>query len=259
MTVRISDVAPVLFWLGDERAAAIFGAADRTVRQAARGARVDARSRRALVSLNVDRGSFGNGMVAMDNPRSDRSATPDILSDCIVRIAAQQDQAAFETLFKHFAPRLKSYFIKRGGDPALAEEITQEALVALWKNAEQFDPAKASASTWIFTIARNLSIDRFRQARRPSFDPNDPAFIPDEEEPPDRKLERAEAEQNLREVMNSLSVHEKSILMLSFYENHSHGEIAKRLGLPIGTVKSRIRLAFGKLRAALDAQSGVRP
>jgi RNA polymerase sigma-70 factor (ECF subfamily) len=196
-------------------------------------------------------------MVAMDKPRSDPSEMADKLSDCIVRIAALQDQAAFETLFRHFAPRLKSYFTRRCGDPAMAEEITQETLVSLWKNAEQFDPAKASAATWIFTIARNLSIDRFRQARRPSFDPNDPAFIPDDEEPPDQKLERAEAEQQVREVINSLSANEKSILMLSFYENHSHGEIAKRLGLPIGTVKSRIRLAFGKLRAALDPQAGA--
>ena len=253
----MTDVETALALLREDRGATMFGAADRTVRRAVRGARFDGRSRRALVTLDVDRGSFGNGMVAMDNPRSDRSTIADDFSDCIVRIAAQQDQAAFETLFKHFAPRLKSFFIKRGGDPALAEEITQETLVTLWKNAEQFDPAKASASTWIFTIARNLSIDRFRQARRPSFDPNDPAFIPDEEEPPDRQLERAEAEQTIRELMNSLSANEKSILMLSFYENHSHGEIAKRLGLPIGTVKSRIRLAFGKLRAALDQHSGA--
>jgi len=193
----------------------------------------------------------------MDDPRRAPSEGSDQLSGCITRIATAQDETAFEALFRHFAPRLKSYFTKLGGDPAMAEEITQEAMVSVWKNACQFDPARASAATWIFTIARNLSIDRFRQARRPSFDPNDPAFIPEDEEPPDRQLERAEAELKVREVMNSLSPHEKSVLMLSFYENRSHGEIAKRLGLPVGTVKSRIRLAFGKLRAALDPQAGV--
>jgi RNA polymerase sigma-70 factor, ECF subfamily len=196
-------------------------------------------------------------MVAMDDPRRAPSEGSDPLSDCITRIATAQDEAAFEVLFRHFAPRLKSYFTKLGGDAAMAEEITQEAMVSVWKNAGQFDPAKASAATWIFTIARNLSIDRFRQARRPAFDPNDPAFIPEDEEPPDRQLERAETELKVREVMNSLSPHEKSVLMLSFYENRSHGEIAKRLGLPVGTVKSRIRLAFGKLRAALDPQAGA--
>jgi len=174
----------------------------------------------------------------------------------IAAVARNRDRQAFAQLFRHFAPRLKSYFTKRGGDPAMAEEITQEAMVAVWKNAGQFDPAKASAATWIFTIARNLSVDRFRQARRPAFDPNDPAFVPEDEEPPDRVLERAEAEEKVREVMASLSDNEKSVLMLSFYENQSHSEIAEQLGLPVGTVKSRIRLAFGKLRAALDAPAG---
>jgi len=205
----------------------------------------------------VDRRGRGNGAVVMEQLRQRPSEMADGLSDCILRIAADQDRAAFERLFRHFAPRLKSYFIKRGGDPAAAEEITQETMVALWKNAAQFDPAKASAATWIFTIARNLGIDRLRRARRPSFDPNDPAFLPDEDEPPDRRLERAEAERRLSEVMNELSSNEKSVLMLSFYENQSHGEIAATLGLPVGTVKSRIRLAFGKLRAALEPQIGA--
>jgi RNA polymerase sigma-70 factor (ECF subfamily) len=209
------------------------------------------------LAASVDRSAFGNGMVAMDDPHSDAWERTEQLSGCIVRIASVQDEAAFETLFRHFAPRLKSYFTKRRCDPATAEEITQEAMVAVWKNAAQFDPAKASAATWIFTIARNLGIDRFRQARRPAFDPNDPAFIPEDEESPDRQLERAEAEQTIRELMDSLSPNEKSVLMLSFYEDRSHGEIAERLGLPVGTVKSRIRLAFGKLRAALDPQAGA--
>lgn len=193
----------------------------------------------------------------MDRLRSDPSEIADPWSACIVRIATAQDEAAFEKLFRHFAPRLKSYFIRRGGDPALAEEITQETMVSIWRNAGAYDPAKASAATWIFAIARNLGIDRFRQAKRPTFDPNDPAFVPDDEEPPDRLLERAEIEQSVRDGMNALSPNEKSVLMLSFYENRSHGEIAEHLGLPIGTVKSRIRLAFGKLRAALGDRSGA--
>ena len=105
-------------------------------------------------------------MVGMDDPRIDQTGRTDELSDCVLRIASRQDEAAFETLFRHFAPRLKSYFARLGGDPAMAEEITQEAMVAVWKNAGQFDPAKASAATWIFTIARNLGVDRFRRAAR---------------------------------------------------------------------------------------------
>ncbi|MGP9813199.1 sigma-70 family RNA polymerase sigma factor [Rhodopseudomonas sp. NSM] len=193
----------------------------------------------------------------MDQPRRDPHAVSRELSDCIVRIATDHDEAAFDALFRHYAPRLKSYFTRRGGDPATAEEITQETMVSVWKNATQFDPTKASATTWIFTIARNLGIDRLRRAKRPSFDPHDPAFVPDEEAPPDRQFERAEVQRRVRDVMNTLSSNEKSVLTLSFYEDQSHGEIAQRLGLPVGTVKSRIRLAFGKLRAALDPQTGA--
>jgi RNA polymerase sigma-70 factor (ECF subfamily) len=196
-------------------------------------------------------------MVAMEQLQSDPRAMANSLADCICRIAVARDEAAFEVLFRHFAPRLKSYFVRLGADLSMAEEITQEALVSVWKNAGQFERSKAAASTWIFTIARNLSIDRFRQARRPAFDPSDPALVPDDEPPPDIQLERAETEQKVRQIMNSLSPNEKSVLMLSFYENRSHGEIAKQLGLPIGTVKSRIRLAFAKIRSTLDAQSGA--
>jgi RNA polymerase sigma-70 factor (ECF subfamily) len=178
------------------------------------------------------------------------------MSACVVRIGTNNDKAAFEVVFRHFAPRLKSYFLRLGTDPAHAEEIAQEALVLVWRNARLFDPAKASASTWIFTIARNLSIDHFRKTKRPSFDPADPAFIPDGEPSPDQELERAETEQRVRAVMNSLSQNEKSVLMLSFYENRSHSEIARQLGLPLGTVKSRLRLAFAKIRSALAADDG---
>jgi RNA polymerase sigma-70 factor (ECF subfamily) len=196
-------------------------------------------------------------MVAMNQLQSDPRAKAESLADCIVRIAVARDEAAFEVLFRHFAPRLKSYFTRLRADLPMAEELTQEALVSVWKNAGQFDPSKAAASTWIFTIARNLSIDRFRQARRPAFDPSDPALVPEDEEPADLKLERAETDQRVRQIMNSLSPNEKNVLMLSFYENYSHGEIAKQLDLPIGTVKSRIRLAFAKIRQTFDTQSGA--
>jgi RNA polymerase sigma-70 factor (ECF subfamily) len=179
-----------------------------------------------------------------------------MLSDSIVRIARTKDEVAFEVLFRHFAPRLKSYFLRQGSDHSLAEEVAQEALVLVWRNAAQFDSSKSSASTWVFTIARNLAVDQFRRTRRPAFDPTDPAFIPDGERSPDDQLDRAEADQRVREVMNTLSVNEKSVLMLSFYEDCSHGDIAKKLNLPIGTVKSRIRLAFAKVRNALEAREG---
>jgi RNA polymerase sigma-70 factor (ECF subfamily) len=195
-------------------------------------------------------------MVALEELRGDTNSVAASLADCIVRIAVSKDPTSFEAVFRYFAPRLKSYFMRLGADASVAEEITQEALVQVWRNAGQFDRSKASASTWIFTIARNLSIDTFRRTRRPAFDPSDPAFIPDGEMLPDLQLERSETEQRVRLVMNSLSSNEKSVLMLSFYENFSHGEISERLGIPLGTVKSRIRLAFAKVRSALATRQG---
>ena len=173
---------------------------------------------------------------------------------CIGLIAADRSEAAFDVLFRYFAPRIKSYCLRLGCDISTADEITQDAMVSIWRNAAQFDRSKASPSTWIFAIARNLSIDRFRKSRRPQFDPDDPALVPDGEVPPDILIERAHTDQELRKIMESLSVNERSVLLLSFFENLSHSEISKRLDIPIGTVKSRIRLAFGKIRSALDEQ-----
>jgi len=175
-------------------------------------------------------------------------------AECIALIAADRSEAAFDVLFRYFAPRIKSYCLRLGCDISTADEITQDAMVSIWRNAAQFDRSKASPSTWIFAIARNLSIDRFRKSRRPQFDPDDPALVPDGEVPPDILIERAHTDQELRKIMESLSANERSVLLLSFFENLSHSEISKRLEIPIGTVKSRIRLAFGKIRSALDEQ-----
>jgi RNA polymerase sigma-70 factor (ECF subfamily) len=175
----------------------------------------------------------------------------------ILKIANDRDEAAFDALFRYFAPRIKSYCLRLGADASGAEEITQEAMVSIWRNAAQFDPSKASPSTWIFTIARNLTIDRFRKTRRPQFDPNDPALVPDDQPPPDRMVEQTEKQENVRKIMDTLSSNEKNVLMLSFYEDLSHFEISRRLSIPVGTVKSRIRLAVAKIRSTLDAQDGA--
>ena len=189
-------------------------------------------------------------------PGAPRSNAAEFVA-CIGRIANDRDETSFEVLFRYFAPRVKSYCLRLGADPSGAEEITQEAMVSIWRHAAQFNPAKASPSTWIFTIARNLSIDRFRRSRRPQFDPNDPALVPEDQQPPDRLVEKSEMEDNVRKIMDSLSQNERNVLMLSFYENLSHGEISRRLRLPVGTVKSRIRLAFAKIRSTLEAEEGA--
>ena len=196
-------------------------------------------------------------MVAKEILQGDPRPKASEFVESISKIANDRDEAAFDVLFRYFAPRIKSYCLRLGADPSGAEEITQEAMVSIWRNAAQFDRSKASPSTWIFTIARNLTIDRFRKTRRPQFDPNDPALVPEDQPSPDRLAEQTEKQENVRKIMDTLSLNERNVLMLSFYEDLSHFEISRRLSIPVGTVKSRIRLAFAKIRSRLDAQDGA--
>jgi RNA polymerase sigma-70 factor, ECF subfamily len=206
-----------------------------------------------LISVAVDGQLKIEKAVELGEQRGDAKGIADLMAASIAHVASSKHEPSFEILFRYFAPRIKSYFMRLGADVSTAEEVTQETMVQVWRNAGQYDRAKASVATWIFTLARNLSIDTFRRTRRPQFDPNDAAFIPDGQLHPDHQLERAETDQRVRQVMESLSANEKSVLMLSFYENCSHGEISQRLGIPLGTVKSRIRLASAKVRSSIVA------
>lgn len=188
--------------------------------------------------------------------KSDADQSPDMVA-LLGAVGARRDLEAFETLFRHFAPRVKAYMARMGGDGQLAEELMQETMIAVWNKADRFDPAKGSVSTWIFTIARNLRIDGFRREKRPDFDPDDPAFVPDDVAPADAELDARQASEQLHQAIAALPVEQAALLKLSFFEDQSHSTIATRLNLPLGTVKSRMRLAFDKLRAALAASGDV--
>jgi RNA polymerase sigma-70 factor (ECF subfamily) len=188
--------------------------------------------------------------------KSDADQSPDMVA-LLGAVGARRDLEAFETLFRHFAPRVKAYMARMGGDGQLAEELMQETMIAVWNKADRFDAAKGSVSTWIFTIARNLRIDGFRREKRPDFDPDDPAFVPDDVAPADAELDARQASEQLHQAIAALPVEQAALLKLSFFEDQSHSAIATRLNLPLGTVKSRMRLAFDKLRAALAASGDV--
>jgi RNA polymerase sigma-70 factor (ECF subfamily) len=173
------------------------------------------------------------------------------LNALVVAVAASRDRAAFQSLFDHFAPRVKGYLMRLGAGSAVAEDLAQEAMLAVWRKAALFDPAKASAATWIFTIARNLRIDAIRRERRPELDPNDPALQPQAGEGADESMDRAKAEDRLRAALAGLPREQSEIIELSFLAEKPHSLIASELGLPLGTVKSRIRLAMARLRMAL--------
>jgi RNA polymerase sigma-70 factor (ECF subfamily) len=168
--------------------------------------------------------------------------------DLIVAIGERQDRSAFAALFAHFAPRVKAYLMRSGSDPAAADELTQEVMLLVWRKAAGFDPTQANAATWIFTIARNKRIDKFRRERRIEFDRDDPVPGPEPEPLPDQRLETVQQAERIGALVASLPDEQAALLKLAFYEGKSHSAIAAEVGLPLGTVKSRLRLALARLR-----------
>ncbi|MEJ8475823.1 sigma-70 family RNA polymerase sigma factor [Roseibium algae] len=178
-------------------------------------------------------------------------------SDLIVQVAKDKDKSAFAELFDHFAPRLKGYLMQQGADQGSAEEIAQEVMVTLWRKAELFDPKKSSASTWLYRIARNRRIDRLRRQRTAELNPDEPllqpASVPDVTVEMDARLR----EQRVRSALSSLPDDQVSVIKLAFFSGLSHSQISEETGVPLGTVKSRIRLAFARLRQIIEADSSV--
>ncbi|MEO0448692.1 MAG: sigma-70 family RNA polymerase sigma factor [Pseudomonadota bacterium] len=174
------------------------------------------------------------------------------LANCVEQIASARSRPAFAEVFEYFAPRLKSYLMRLGSDASGAEEIMQEVMLNVWRKAEQYDRRQASVSTWIFRIARNRRIDSLRRSNKPELDAEDPMLKPAAAEQPDITVNRSQIELKVREVIETLPEEQLVLLKAAFYEGLSHSEIAKTYGLPLGTVKSRIRLAFMRLRGSLE-------
>lgn len=180
-----------------------------------------------------------------------RNATDESL---VVAIGKDADKAAFKELFRRFAGRIKAFLIKGGSRGDQAEEVAQDVMVTVWRKAGSYDPDKAGAATWIFTIARNRRIDLIRRERRPEPDPEDPLYKPDAPDGPYTALARGERDRLVRAALASLSDEQREIVRLSFFSGLSHGEIAEQLDIPLGTVKSRTRLAFNRLRGVLGPE-----
>ena len=168
----------------------------------------------------------------------------------IARIA-KQDKAAFAEFFGLYAVRVKAFLIRYGEEPSDADDLAQDVMVQVWRRAVTFNPEKASASTWVFTIARNRRIDRLRKVARAQPLENDPLFEPDPEPDPADALSATQRQERVARAMTELSKEQRQVIEAAFFVGLSHGEVAERLGLPLGTVKSRIRLGFKALRTAL--------
>ncbi|MGB3867210.1 MAG: sigma-70 family RNA polymerase sigma factor [Xanthobacteraceae bacterium] len=182
--------------------------------------------------------------------------SPEELIGLIDAVARKQDRNAFARLFGYFAPRVKSFLLRSGLADSAAEEVTQEVMIAVWRKASYFDPHKAGASTWVFTIARNQRIDRLRRTRSLTADrlpdPSDESEMPPSGE--DIAIV-AEREEGVRKALESLPIDQSTIVRLSFFADKPHAEIARELGIPLGTVKSRVRLALNRLRTLLDGDT----
>lgn len=183
------------------------------------------------------------------NPSDSDVDSADRLNDLIVAVGRDRDRAAFQALFTHFAPRLKAFMQGQRIDAGLAEEIVQETMVNVWRKAAQFDPSKASAATWFFAIARNMRVDLLRKARRPEPDMDDPALVPDAEPLAHELISREQEAARLKQAFAGLPQDQQEVLNLVYMEDQTHAQVAESLGIPLGTVKSRIRLALKRMRS----------
>jgi RNA polymerase sigma-70 factor (ECF subfamily) len=169
----------------------------------------------------------------------------------IEAIATRQDRQAFAELFGFYAPRVKAMLIRMGAPRETAEELAQETLLSVWRRAGSFDGTKAGVSTWIFTIARNLRIDVIRAERRVKARAVYDVIERDAPEWPDHLVASAERDERVRTVLKELGPDQIRVVELSFFEGRAHADIAETLKIPLGTVKSRLRLAMARLRQSL--------
>lgn len=188
-------------------------------------------------------------------PRPGPSEESARLARLIVTVGATRDRAAFAELFTHFGPRIKSYLLKRGAAEAQAEELAQEAMIMVWRRAATYDPAKAAAATWIFTIARNKRIDALRRENRPDFDPQDPALVPAGPPGAEQAVELGQQTARLARAVRDLPPEQAELVRMAYFDDKAHGQIAVETGLPLGTVKSRLRLALARLRQTVVEES----
>ncbi len=169
--------------------------------------------------------------------------------DQMLKVRDNRDTDAFAELFSHFAPRIKGFLIKSGADAATAEECAQDVMVTLWRKAGQFDPSRASVATWVFTIARNRRIDILRRERRP--EPEDIPWGPEPEPEQAAVLELQQESARLTAALAELPEEQRKLIEQAYFGELSQSEIAQATGLPLGTIKSRIRLALDRLRHAM--------
>jgi RNA polymerase sigma-70 factor, ECF subfamily len=175
-----------------------------------------------------------------------------LMADLLQQVAVHRDIDAFRQLFQSYAPRVKSYMMRQGADANTAEELAQETLLTVWRKAALYSGEKGSPTTWIFTIARNLRIDRLRREFPWQELPEGHDETASSDILPDEAVSEAERKGRVQAALATLPEDQHEVVSLSYIEGLSHSEIAERLKLPLGTVKSRMRLAYQKIRESVE-------
>lgn len=189
--------------------------------------------------------------VADTESQPEADATRAALADLIERISEHRDRTAFIKIYEHFAPRVKSMLMGKGLQASAADDVLQEIMLAVWNKAVSYDRNKSAVSTWIFTIARNKSIDRLRREQRHQATSDEPDLRADEGMTATDEVFLDERKKAVHEALSALSPEQKEVVLLSFQKGLAHSEIADQFDLPLGTVKSRIRNALRHLRTQL--------
>jgi RNA polymerase sigma-70 factor (ECF subfamily) len=176
-----------------------------------------------------------------------------IMADLLQRIAERADPAAFRELYEAYGPRVTAYMMRRGADAGTAEDLAQETLLTVWRKAALYAGEKGSMTTWVFAIARNLRIDRLRREVPWQELPEGRMAEASDEPLPDEVMDEKERQERVQAALADLPSEQKEVVSLAYLEGLSHSEIAERLSVPLGTVKSRMRIAYQKIRQALES------
>jgi RNA polymerase sigma-70 factor (ECF subfamily) len=194
----------------------------------------------AVVMTNPDLGP---------TPRAPASADP---AQLLLRIAERQDRSALAALFRLYGPRVKSMMLKLGAGEALAEDLVQETFLMVWRKAGLYSNQRGAASTWIFTIARNLRIDQLRRQSNKPYEDLDAVELASDAPMGNALIEQQQVVDRVTRALASLPEEQREVVRLSFIQDLPHAQIAEKVGIPLGTVKSRIRLAYERLRPMLE-------
>ena len=173
-------------------------------------------------------------------------------------LRAGLDRTRFRSVFEEYGPRLRTYYLRQGVSPAQADELIQEVMLVVWNKSDGFDPEQGTLGTWIFTIARNRMIDSIRRQHRPKPDPDDPCWVEDKLDQtasPESAAHRRRRAESLAAALRELSQDQRAILELLYFEGKSMSEVADAQGIPLGTLKSRVRRAMQMLRERLPRGS----